>query len=130
MKLRVKGNSLRLRLTRPEVQQLRDSGLVGESINFAQGGTLIYRVQAVEVTGPVRAEFQQGIISVIIPAETARAWADSKEVGIYAQCGALRISIERDFKCLTHASEEEKADAYPNPDEPPAADDGGTVCRP
>ncbi|HNY40926.1 MAG TPA: hypothetical protein PKJ41_11040, partial [Bryobacteraceae bacterium] len=54
MKLRVKGNSLRLRLTRPEVVRLREDGLVEESADFGAGATFVYRVMSVASHGPVR----------------------------------------------------------------------------
>jgi hypothetical protein len=44
-----------------------------------------------------------------------RVWASGDEVGLYAQDGALRIAIEKDFRCLTRAGEE--PDAYPHPAE-------------
>lgn len=129
MKLRVKGNSLRLRLTRPEVMRLHDDGLVEESADFGVGATLTYRLQSVATPRLVRAEFHQGTVSVIILSETAQAWAISDEVGVYAQAGALQISIEKDFRCLTRSDEEEERDAFPHPADPPVADPGGAPCR-
>jgi hypothetical protein len=43
MKLRMQGNSLRLRLTRFEVNRLRDKGEVSETVLFRSGGALAYR---------------------------------------------------------------------------------------
>lgn len=129
MKLRVKGNSLRLRLTRPEVVRPREDGLVEESADFGAGATLVYRVKGVASPGPVHAAYCQGAISVIIPSETAQAWAMSDEIGIYAQAGELQISVEKDFRCLTRSDEEEERDAFPHPAETAVADDGGTTCR-
>ncbi len=129
MKLRVKGNSLRLRLTRPEVVRLLEDGFVEESADFGAGATLIYRLQSAGTQGLVRAEFHHGTILVIIPTEAAQAWAASDEAGVYAQAGALQISIEKDFRCLTRSGEEEEADAFPHPAEPPLTDPGGTTCR-
>ncbi len=129
MKLRVKGNSLRLRLTRPEVVRLREDGLVEESADFGAGATFVYRVMSVASPGPVHAAYCQGAISVIIPSETAQAWAMSDEIGIYAHTGELQISVEKDFRCLTRSDEEEERDAFPHPAETAVADDGGTTCR-
>lgn len=42
MKLRIQGNSLRLRLTQKEVAQLRDRGHVKSFIEFAPGHSLVY----------------------------------------------------------------------------------------
>ena len=45
MKLRLQGNSVRLRLTRSEVERLRETGLVEESVDFGAGAALAYRLQ-------------------------------------------------------------------------------------
>ena len=113
MKLRVQGNSLRLRLARSEVARLDEHGTVEEAASFSSGGSLTYRVQTHAGTQPVHADFSGGAITVRIPTETVRAWAAGDEVGLYAQHGPLRIAIEKDFHCLTRA--EEEPDAYPHP---------------
>ena len=118
MKLRLQGNSVRLRLTRSEVGRLRDTGLVEESVDFGGGERLVYRLQSRPEPDPVRAGFSQGMVTVSVPAEVAQAWADSDEVGIYAPSGALVISIEKDFRCLTRPLDGQERDAYPNPGQP------------
>ncbi|MEO8368763.1 MAG: hypothetical protein ABI806_06160 [Candidatus Solibacter sp.] len=115
MKLRLQGNSVRLRLKRSEVACLRDHGLVEEQVDFGGGEVLTYRLRTTEAPGPVRTEFGQGTIAVLVPSEAARAWADSDEVGVYAQSGAVSIAIEKDFRCLTRTDEEQERDSYPHP---------------
>jgi hypothetical protein len=112
MKLRLQGNSLRLRLTRSEVARLRDHGTVEEAAAF-KSGNLTYRVQCRTASEPLHADFSGGAITVFIPTDTVRTWTDGNEVGLYAQDGALRIAVEKDFRCLTRA--EEEPDAYPHP---------------
>jgi len=114
MKLRIKGNSWRLRLTRPEVIRLGDDGGVEERADFGAGEVLTYRLRPVATPGPLHAAFHQGTIEVTVAGETARDWAVSEEVGLYAQSAGLRIAIEKDFRCLTRPSSEEP-DAYPHP---------------
>ena len=118
MKLRLQGNSVRIRLTRSEVERLRDTGLVEESVDFGSGEALAYRLQSRMEPGPARAEFRQGAVTVSVSTEAAQAWAGSDEVGIYAQSGALTISIEKDFRCLTRPLDEQERDAYPHPGRP------------
>ena len=113
MKLRLQGNALRLRLTRSEVARLRDHGTVEEAASFTSGGSLAYRIQSRNATEPLHAEFSGGVISILIPTGTVRAWADGDEVGLYAQDGVLQIAVEKDFRCITRA--EEEPDAYPHP---------------
>ena len=119
MKLRLQGNSVRLRLTRSEVEQLRDVGLVEESIDFGGGDVFAYRLKSWPEPGPGRTGFRQGTVTVSVPAEVAQAWAGSDEVGIYAQSGAIAISIEKDFRCLSRPTGQQDPDAYPHPGQPP-----------
>ena len=60
MKLRLQGNSVRLRLTRSEVERLRETGLVEESIEFGSGELLVYRLQSRREPGSVEATFRAG----------------------------------------------------------------------
>ena len=114
MKLRLQGNSVRFRLTRSEVERLRDAGLVEESVDFGAGEVLAYRLQTRLEPGPVEAAYRQGIVTVSLSRESARAWAGSDEVGLYSQFGAVAVSIEKDFRCLTRPRDDER-DAYPHP---------------
>lgn len=115
MKLRLQGNTVRLRLTRPEVARLRDEGAVEETVEFAGSGALRYRLRRVETALAAAAEFRDETIAVSVSAEAVRKWADSEEVGIYAQMGPLKIAIEKDFRCLTVRADEQDPGAYPRP---------------
>ena len=84
-------------------------------MHFGGGEALVYRLQSRAESGPVRAGFRQGTITVSVSKETAQVWTDSDEVGIYAQSAALSISIEKDFRCLTRPGDERERDAYPHP---------------
>ena len=77
MKLRLQGNSVRLRLTRSEVERLRDTGLVEESVDFGGGEVLAYRLLSQLEPGPVQARFRQGTVTVSVATEVAQAWAAS-----------------------------------------------------
>jgi hypothetical protein len=118
MKMRLQGNSVRLRLTRSEVERFRDTGIVEESVDFGGGEVLAYRLQSRPELGPVRAGFRQGTMIVSVATGVAQAWAASDEVGVYAQSGALAISIEKDFRCLTRPLDQQEPDAYPHPGQP------------
>ncbi len=107
---------MRLRLTRTEVERLRDTGLVEESVDFGAGAALTYRISAASVPS-LHAGFSGRAITVQVPSESARQWAEADEVGLYAAQGALRISVEKDFRCLTRRPEEQEPDAYAHPGE-------------
>lgn len=117
MKLRLQGNSLRLRLTRSEVARLQEHGVVEETAAFGADQRLTYRVLKYAASDGVQADFRNGIITVHLPAGEVESWATSDEVGLYAQNGPMRIAIEKDFRCLTRSKEEEGPDAYPHPAE-------------
>lgn len=106
---------MRLRLTRTEVERLRSTGEVEESVDFGGGDVLVYRLQRRPEPGPVQARIQQGSITVSVSAQEAQIWTSSDEVGIYSQFGSLTISIEKDFRCLTRPEDESERDAFPHP---------------
>ena len=116
MKLRLQGNSVRFRLTRSEVEQLRQTGEVEESVDFGGGRQLIYRLTSRADHCPMHAKFGDGRVTVCIGADAAQAWANSDEVGIYGRSGALAVSIEKDFRCLTRPPDDpQERDAFPHP---------------
>lgn len=119
MKLRIRGNSLRLRLGQGEVRQLAEEGRVEERTTFGPAAALVYALAADDV-GRIDASFENGRILVRIPRATAIAWSQGDEVGLEATqstSGAepLRILIEKDFKCLDARPDESQDDAFPNP---------------
>jgi hypothetical protein len=114
MKLRVRHNFLRLRLTQGEVAQLRDTGQVQEAIEFSTDQHLTYRIKAGS-DGEMRAQFQEGVVSVTIPTGLVNTWANSQQIGIEAQQDTLRIAVEKDFACIDPADATENLDTFPNP---------------
>ncbi len=126
MKLRIRENSLRLRLGPAEVAQLVDAGSIAEAIHFGPGQKLAYTLKTGNVERPTTS-FRDSQINVIVPKETARQWANSKEVGIEATQqlptgGQLQLLIEKDFECLDAKSQEPQEDVFPHPET-------GTDCR-
>lgn len=120
MKLRIRGDSLRLRLTRGEVHALRETGRVSETIHFG-ARALDYVLCSADVDAP-EARFVGDRIEVALPHATARSWAEGDEVGIEAEQrvdqGALRLLIEKDYQCLTPREgreREDDTDAFPHP---------------
>lgn len=112
MKLRIQGNTLRLRLSRSEVAALGQGNLLEERTDFGAGGNLRY---VLECGSALNAELAGHSIHVTVPGDEARRWAASEETGIYGQSGPLRISVEKDFQCITREGQESEAGNYPNP---------------
>ena len=130
MKLRIKGNSIRLRLGRSEVAQLMTGGVVAEATSFDLAGSqrLEYRLVATPEVSSVVASFEAGRIVVRLPVELAMAWGTRDQVGIAATQptstgGPLRILIEKDLECLDAPPEESQADTFSRLDE-------GLACGP
>ena len=105
MKLRIKGDSIRLRLTRSEVAALADGGRISDQTRFPAGAALGYCVVAEAAVPFVAAGFDGGVVTIRIPLESARAWAGSEEVTIRAELpvdgGTLVLLVEKDFPCTT-----------------------------
>ncbi len=119
MKLRLRGNSLRLRLTRNEVSHLAEAGLVEESVTFGPGteSVLVYRVRSGEADD---ATHRAGCIEVVVRPVALREWASGIAEGIYFETGAgLRVAVEKDFRCLAPRDGEDDSDAYEHPGGPP-----------
>lgn len=115
MKLRIQGDSLRLRLTQKEVAQLRAGGCVESSLQFASGGSLTYSLASSEEAGQVHANFDGAEIRVTLPFSAMAAWADGDQVGISGPPGQPSVLlIEKDFQCL-HKPGAQDPEAYPNP---------------
>jgi hypothetical protein len=113
MKLRLRHNSIRLRLTRSEVDRLQHSGHVQETVEFPQT-PFIFSLEAASNAERVSASFVEGRLSVAVPREQCRAWASTEEVGIDAEFQGLSILIEKDWPCL-HPSATEDADTFARP---------------
>jgi len=115
MKLRIQGNSLRLRLTRKEVAQLHDSGRVESCIEFAPGQALAYAVEGSPQAVFITARFDGRAIRVTVPAPLMTQWAEGDRVSIEGPSQAsVQLLIEKDFQCL-HKPGQPDPDAYPNP---------------
>ena len=115
MKLRIQGNSLRLRLSQKEVALVRNRGLVESHIEFAPGHSLIYRLEGSPIVETISATFDGRAIRVTIPMEQMTDWVESDRVGVEARSQTgVQLLVEKDFKCL-HRSVEQEPDAYPHP---------------
>ena len=120
MKLRIRGNTLRLRLLRSEVSELEKKGVISEAISFGASSQLVYSIKTDDVE-EIGATFEANTIVVTIPTTKAREWFGTELVGLEAeeQKGEdkLGILVEKDFVCLTRTDDPDNLDAYPNPDE-------------
>ena len=122
MKLRIKGNSLRVRLTQGEVVALAEKGLCRETMALVTG-RLSYEVRVSDDIEQPQAIFEQSDIVVTLPAGAVEEWAQSDEVTIAGEHGPLRILVEKDFACLAPREGEDESDMFPHPEAGARADD-------
>ncbi len=122
MKLRLRENSIRLRLLQTEVRQLREIGNVSERIIFGinPAETLTYSLKISGEAEKIYAQIFNNQIEIFLPLEIAENWADSNEVGLYTTQNIddlrnLQIIVEKDFVCVDRPLEEDNKDAFPHP---------------
>ena len=122
MKLRIKGDSLRMRLTRGEVRTLDEQGEVSDRVRFAPGVELVYRVKRDAAIGTLAAAFADNTIVLSVPQDAAREWCNSDLVTLEysrpADEGELRLVVEKDFTCLVPRAGEDESDHFPHPQTP------------
>lgn len=121
MKLRVRNNTVRLRLTRGEVDSLRDSGLVSATTAFPGGRSLQYLIESSPASVSPAAFFSEGAITVRLPETTVLAWANSGQVSIQGKQrlddgDELSILVEKDFACLAPREGEDESDMFAHPE--------------
>ena len=119
MKLRIKGNSIRLRLLRSEVERFAADGRISEDVRFGSG-RLRYSLVMSSEAGSVHAKFDNAEIAVIVPESKARDWANGNDVGVEVEQPidngeTLSILVEKDFVCLDRPDDPDRADSFPNP---------------
>lgn len=119
MKLRIKGDSLRLRLTRGEVQRLADSGSVEEHVHISAQGVLVYRLQRVSAGAPLGATFANGVIEIQVSEQAADRWCTSDLVTLdhtqHDVSARVRIVVEKDWACLAPREDEDESDNFRHP---------------
>jgi hypothetical protein len=123
MKLRIQGNSLRLRLSQSEVSQFSKTGFVEDSLQLGPGSNFAYTLESSSSIPSTQASYQNGWFRIQVPAAAATEWFTTDRVSISAEQPlesgkTLSILVEKDFQCL-HVGEQRDPDAFPNPLEEP-----------
>ena len=119
MKLRIRGNSIRLRLSQTDLAALLESGAVEDRVAFPAGQSLVYRLES--STGQsAEALFDTSRIVVRFPVARIGALARPEEVTLQAEQPlssgeCLELLVEKDFQCLSPRGDDDDADLFPNP---------------
>jgi hypothetical protein len=120
VKLRIRDDSVRLRLTQSEVEAIGEGKDVEARVRFGPTA-LTYVLRPGSDASSVGASYSDDRLVVTLPAALAREWAGSDELTVRADQpidsgdGALRILVEKDLQCLVPREGEDDSDAYPNP---------------
>ncbi|MDX1517551.1 MAG: hypothetical protein R3288_11965 [Woeseiaceae bacterium] len=120
MKLRIRDNSVRLRLTQSEVTALQSDGWVDARTAFPGGRELGYRVESSPASVKPEAFFSESVVTVRLPESDVLAWATSAQVSITAEQQLdsgelLSVLVEKDFACLAPRDDEDESDMFPHP---------------
>ena len=119
MKLRIMGNTLRLRLSQGEVEKLGKDGTVSDATVFPGEMALTYTLESSPLNS-MDCSLSDNTILLSIPEATVNEWVNSEMVGFNKEfdlgnSSILSILVEKDFKCLTDRPGESESDLFPNP---------------
>ena len=121
MKLRIKRNSLRLRVSRSEVTKFLMVADLEETVRFGPEASakLTYALQQEPSAHALSIRYTENKVAILVPLHQAIAWGVTDQVEIardinLGDAGTLSVLIEKDFACLD-GSDEDNRDAFPNP---------------
>jgi hypothetical protein len=100
MKLRIRGNSLRLRVSKTELAKIAETGKAEDSVRFSSEQSLRYGIE-VRPTGAVTATFTDAAIRVTLPKARLDLWLRPGEVSVEGSQPigggkVLQILLEKD----------------------------------
>ncbi|NNJ88651.1 MAG: hypothetical protein HKP53_04565 [Eudoraea sp.] len=117
MKIRIKGNSIRFRLTKTEVATLCEKGYVEET-TYLDPHPFRYAVQRKNIAS-LEASFKDNTMVLSISNHKLQGWEKNEIVGFETTIpidanNNLDLLLEKDFVCLDERLEDQ-SDNYPNP---------------
>ena len=112
MKIRIKGNSLRYRLTKSDMYRLSHEGYLEDKTNFGNR-QLVYVIQKTNENN-LSAFFDDNVICVQVPGKMISELEGTDRTGFDGKQGDLYLLVEKDFTCLDNV-DEDQSDNYPNP---------------
>lgn len=119
MKIRIKGDSIRLRLTKKEVDTLVQFGKVSENTQFSFNKSFTYSIVSSPIDD-IKAVINEQSITIHISKNKLIDWDINDIIGFNhtvenGNKDGLYLLIEKDFKCLTPRERENEEDHYENP---------------
>ena len=118
MKIRIHGNSIRIRLSKTEVEILSDEGHLEERTSFGNTYFTYALSQSMDVN-ELTATFADNQITMFVPASFLEDWPINNIVGFEEnmpinETDFLYLLLEKDFKCLDNTTEDQ-SDNFENP---------------
>ena len=112
MKIRIKSNSLRYRLTRSDVAKLAAEGYLEDKVNFGER-SLVYVIKLAD-DNRLSASFSGDTIALAISKNMISELENTDRIGFDDVVDGLQLLVEKDFTCLDNV-DEDQSDNYPNP---------------
>lgn len=112
MKIRIKDDSVRFRLTQSEVQELGKNGFISSSTQFTER-PFIYMIKRTNDT-ELSADFIENTILMKIPEAMVEEFVNTDKIGFEGESGKVKLLVEKDFVCIDNTIEDQ-SDNYPNP---------------
>ena len=118
MKIRFKGNSLRIRITRSELMDFRNVGYLDEKTEFGNN-SLTFALTKHLAGNHLSAEFSENKITMSIPEHLSLEWTETDHVGFEHEMEIgdgkkLFLILEKDYQCLDQVAEDQ-SDQFANP---------------
>lgn len=119
MKIRIKGNAVRFRLSKPEVDLFAAEGYLEEKTEFIKN-TFTYAVQKLFDGKSLDASFTDQKLTLFVPSEIMHRWTTTDITGFnydlpLGEGKTLSLLLEKDFKCADAEVSEDQSDYYDNP---------------
>jgi hypothetical protein len=119
MKIRIKGNSIRYRPTKTEIDNFGRNGWLEEKTEFLNGPSFHYRLERKAGIENMEASFCGNRICIFVPEKITTEWTTTDIVGFDTKIKIgivkeLALLVEKDLVCLDHTFEDQ-SDNFPNP---------------
>jgi len=117
MKIRIKENSVRYRLSPTEVKKFCEEGRLESATQF-KTATFTYVLKQEQIDS-LQIDFNDNAITLQVPQAFAKDWYKNDLVGLehyvdLADGTKFFLLLEKDFACLDN-THEDQTDKYPNP---------------
>lgn len=124
MKLRIRSNSVRVRLDQKDLTELLERGRVVDVLRFGPGHEHTFTYTVVTGAAPhdhPQAHYSNGLLVVTVDRADAELWSAGSQVGFDheqpVESGTVRVILEKDFACSDRPEGDSAEDAwaFPNP---------------